>query len=243
MFSRPPFLTIGTMAILLTLLFIHMINCNAPLILRYYVITIFTVDSVLLVILLCYLLYVYYFLRHAKIQESDYLLVLGTNTFTKRVSPVLQDRLDMTIAAYHRLGDYPMIIVSGGRNFRPPLIEDNLMKDYLVEHGIPTSKILLENRSTNTIQKLEYSSILLKEDWNGENVPRVTIITSEFHIPRTMRYLKNLGILVSYLPARTMPVFKWPAMFREFTVIVWYYRYTIMSLMFIILVLFLSVLE
>jgi len=93
------------------------------------------------------------------------------------------------------------------------------------------------------MQNLEYSSIILKKNWRGKHVPRVTIITSEFHIPRTMQYMKNLGISVGYLPARTMPVLRWPAMFREFTAIVWYYRYTVMSVIFIIVVLLFSVFD
>lgn len=157
MFSRHPVLTTSSMVIMMTIIFVHLLDCHAPLIIRYYVITIFSIDLVLLMILLGYIFYVYYFLRRAKVQGADYLLVLGTSFMTKRVPPVMQDRLDTTIATYHRLKDYPQIIVSGGHSSQLPLTEAGLMKDYLIEHGIPESKIILENRSLNTMQNLEYS--------------------------------------------------------------------------------------
>ncbi|KRK78998.1 YdcF family protein [Companilactobacillus nodensis] len=243
MFSRHPVLTTSALSMFLILLLAHILRCKGPTIIRYYVIVLFSVDLVLMMILLGYIFYVYYFLKKAKFEDADYLLVLGTSFITKRVPPVMQDRLDTTISVFHRLHDRPTIIVSGGHSSQLPITEASLMRDYLVEHGIPEEKIILENKSLNTIQNLEYSSILLNKNWRAKTVPRVTIITSEFHIPRTLQYLKNLGISVSYLPAKTMPIFRWPAMFREFTAIVWYYRYTVTSVIFIIVVLLLSAIQ
>ncbi|WP_125591166.1 YdcF family protein [Companilactobacillus jidongensis] len=240
MFSRHPVMTTSAILTLLALLFVHIISSNAPTVIQFYVIVLFSVDLVLMMILLGYVFYMYYFLKKAKVQDADYLLVLGTSFMTKRVPPVMQDRLDATIDAFHRLHDKPKIIVSGGQSSKLPMTEASLMKKYLLDHGIPESQIILEGKSLNTMQNLEYSSIVLKKNWHAASVPRVMIITSEFHIPRTLRYLKNLGISVSYLPARTMPIFLKPAMFREFTAIVWYYKYTVISVVFIIVVLLLS---
>ncbi|WP_125567068.1 YdcF family protein [Companilactobacillus insicii] len=243
MFSRHPVVTTVALFILLVLFFVHILRCKAPAIIQYYVIVLFAVDLVFLMVLLGYMFYVYYFLKKAKFEDADYLLVLGTSFITKRVPPVMQDRLDATVEAFHRLNNRPIIIVSGGHSSKLPITEASLMRDYLVNKGIPASKIILENKSLNTMQNLEYSSILLKKNWHDSSSPRVTIVTSEFHIPRTLRYLRSLGITVSYLPARTLPILRWPAMFREFTAIVWYYRYTVMSVIFVIIVLLLSALQ
>ncbi|WP_334329677.1 YdcF family protein [Companilactobacillus sp. HBUAS59699] len=243
MFSRHPFLTTGVLIILLVLFFVHIVDCKAPTMILYFVIVLFSIDLVLMAILLGYVFYVYYFLKKAKFEDADYLLVLGTSFITKRVPPVMQERLDTTVEVFHRLHDRPTIIVSGGHSSELSMSEASLMQDYLIKQGVPTSKIILENRSLNTMQNLEYSAILLKKNWREKSSPRVMIITSEFHIPRTLQYLRTLGITVAYLPARTLPVFRWPAMFREFTAIVWYYRYTVISVIFIITILLLSALQ
>lgn len=243
MFSRHPFMTTGILMVLLIMFFIHILDCKAPTMILYFVIVLFSIDLVLMMILLGYVFYVYYFLKKAKFEDADYLLVLGTRFMTTRVPPVMQERLDMTVSVFHRMHDRPTIIVSGGHSSQLAISEAGMMREYLISQGIPDSKIILENKSLNTMQNLEYSAILLKKNWRANSSPKVMIITSEFYIPRTLQYLRTLGITVGYLPARTLPVFRWPAMFREFTAIVWYYRYTVISVIFVITILLLSALQ
>ncbi|WP_125768837.1 YdcF family protein [Companilactobacillus furfuricola] len=111
------------------------------------------------------------------------------------------------------------------------------MRQYLLDHGIPDSDIIVENRSENTAQNLEFSSITIKRHWKGSSLPHIVVVTSEFHIPRVQQYATRLGLDANFVPSITIPVFKWPAMFREFTAIIWYHRYTIETIMLMMIVL------
>lgn len=162
-------------------------------------------------------------------QEADFLLVMGNKCMTERIPPILASRLNKTIEIFKESTNKPQIIVSGGKNpySLSNKTEAEMMKEYLLDAGISEDYIILEEKAMNTIQNLEFSSIEIHRFWSKEARPKVTIVTSDYHLPRTKLQARRLGFKVQYASAKTMSMLKWPAMFREFTALLWYDRYVI----------------
>lgn len=110
------------------------------------------------------------------------MIVLGCQVKSWGPSILLRDRLDK---ALDYLEDHPdvTVVVSGGQGPDEHISEARAMYDYLVEHGVNSEQILLEDRSQNTVQNLEYSMELLAEE--GYDVTDDMIVVSNgFHLTR-----------------------------------------------------------
>ena len=75
------------------------------------------------------------------IEDNDYdcILVLGAGIRGKNPSPMLEDRLITAIELYNK-GVSPKILVSGDHEYND-YDEVNVMKNYLIEKGIPSEDI------------------------------------------------------------------------------------------------------
>lgn len=199
---------------------------------RAYTFNFATIDLLFLVVMLLYMWQLQRDLKSLKAMDgTDFLLVLGNKCTSLRVPPILAERLDRAIELYSDFHEKPQIIVSGGRTSTGETTEAELMKQYLLEAGIPAKMILTETESNNTIQNLEFSAIKIRNIWPKNSRPRVIIVTSDYHIPRTKLHVKSLGLRVQFAAAKTIPTLKWPAMFREFTAIIWYHRYSLFAIL------------
>lgn len=116
----------------------------------------------------------------------SYLVVLGAQVRGTRVTKSLAKRLD---AAY----DYAVknkdtiIVVSGGKGSGEDISEAKAMKRYLVSRGIEKRRILVEDKSTTTMENLTFSRKKIK----GEN-KSVAIVTNNFHMFRAMKIAESL---------------------------------------------------
>jgi len=54
-----------------------------------------------------------------------------------------------------------MVITSGGRGADEARSEASAMAEYLVDHGIPAERILLEDQSTTTLENLRNSKAII----------------------------------------------------------------------------------
>lgn len=109
------------------------------------------------------------------------MLVLGAKVESWGPSVLLQDRLDKALAY---LEDHPdmTVVVSGGQGSNEPMTEASAMRDYLVAHGAAEDHILLEDRSHNTWQNLNYSYALLQQQ--GVETDSVLVVSNGFHLAR-----------------------------------------------------------
>jgi uncharacterized SAM-binding protein YcdF (DUF218 family) len=69
------------------------------------------------------------------------------------------------------------------------------MRDYLLFNHVPADKIILENRSGSTRENAIFAAALLK---NTEG--RKVLLTSDFHMYRSLRAFKKAGAQVEPLP-------------------------------------------
>ncbi len=104
------------------------------------------------------------------------------------------DRL-VHAAALYRAGKAPVVMVSGGsaRGDRP---EAQLMRDILQVMGVPRGSILLEESSRNTHDNAVNASALLKQ----RGAKRVLLVTSAFHMRRSMALFQGRGLEVTAAP-------------------------------------------
>ena len=150
-------------------------------------------------------------------ENLDYVIVLGAQMKENGPSSTLKARLDRAID-YLEENPNTKVIVSGGQGSDEIISEAEGMKNYLVQNGIAEERILMEDNSVNTNQNLKFSSeyINIEEDTVG-------IVTSNFHIYRSVRLAKKQGYENVCGIAAKSHKFLLPAnMLREFVCIVYY---------------------
>lgn len=121
-------------------------------------------------------------------QNLDYMIVLGAQVHEDGPSVVLKYRLDAAID-YLNANPDTICIVSGGQGANEPFPEAKGMADYLTEHGIDEERILLEDKSTNTVENIKYSKALIKQSYDS-----VGIVTNNFHVYRAVQIAKVQGV-------------------------------------------------
>lgn len=120
-------------------------------------------------------------------QDTQTIIVLGAQVKEDgSLSLQLQWRLDKALEVYRA---YPQpIVVCGAQGENEPTTEAAAMRDYLLQNGVPDADILLEDQSFNTRQNLKNAQRML-----GENVKKVLIVTSDYHLPRAMALAQDTG--------------------------------------------------
>lgn len=104
-----------------------------------------------------------------------------------------------------------LVVVSGGKGSNEPISEAQGMYEYLLTKGISPDRILLEDRSTNTKENLQFSRPLIPQD------ATVGIVTNNFHVYRSTRLAAQQGYPQAYgLSAPSDTAMQANNMFREF---------------------------
>ncbi|MFH5810757.1 YdcF family protein [Companilactobacillus sp. FL22-1] len=163
--------------------------------------------------------------------KADFLVVLGNKSLNDHVSDILASRLDKAVELYRSLPEKPTIVVSGNRRGDETSSEASLMEKYLLDAGVSAQAIVKEDKSKNTAQNLSFSAIKITQLWHKKTRPQVVVVTSDFHVPRVRSYAKKIGLNFRFVPAVTVKQLKRPSMFREFTAIVWYHRYSLFTML------------
>ena len=121
-------------------------------------------------------------------QDTDAIIVLGAQVLPNgQPNRILKTRLDMTIEAY--TANPRPIICCGAQGSDEPVPEGNVMRDYLIQHGIPEKDIQAETNSFNTYENLENAKKLLDPATKS-----VLIVTSDYHIHRALKIARDKGL-------------------------------------------------
>ena len=127
---------------------------------------------------------------HAKAPENlSYIVVLGAQMKQNGPSIALARRLDAA-AAYLEKNPDTICVVSGGQGNNEPVSEAEGMYQYLTAKGIEAERIIKEDRSRNTFENLEFARKLIPEQ-----IEKVGIVTSNFHVYRAVQLSKLHGFL------------------------------------------------
>ena len=151
-------------------------------------------------------------------KNQDYLIVHGSGLNHGQVSPLLARRVDRAIRFYNaqkKLTTPPKLIMSGGRGRDESRPESEAMREYAVKNGIPKSHILLESRSTTTLQNMKFSKQIM--DQRGAGKPyRAIYVTSNYHLLRTGIYARKAGLKINGIGSRTAFYYAPVALLREY---------------------------
>lgn len=142
--------------------------------------------------------------------QPGIMIILGCQVKPWGPSILLQDRLN---EALDYLEEHPdmVVVVSGGQGKDEPTSEAQAMRDYLAEHGIDEKQILMEDKSSNTVQNLRYSAQLLYEQGYVTD-QGVLVVSNGFHLTRVRMLfdrvwgdtdnLSTLAAPSSHMPSR-----------------------------------------
>ncbi len=133
--------------------------------------------------------------------EYDAIIVLGAQVKPDRTLSVqLTWRMDAAAEAYERK-NVP-IVVCGAQGPDEPCTEAEAMREYLLEKGIPDEIIMTDPNSFNTNENLKNAQELLK---GFPNIRNVLIVTSDYHVPRSLAIARDLGFEAEGFGAKCLP--------------------------------------
>ena len=152
--------------------------------------------------------------RLESLNHAHFIIVLGAGIKADGTPTwALANRLDAAHAYYEAHPGY-QLIVSGGQGRFEPIPEAHSMARYLQDRGVPGHDILVEDRSTSTMENFAYSLPILREaGWNGEPV---LFATNDFHLFRSRMLARRNGIDAYGIGAATPPVIRMNVYLREF---------------------------
>ena len=104
----------------------------------------------------------------------------------------LRARLDKALECY-RAGYFPVVIVSGGVG-KEGFDEAVVMRDYLVAHGIPSDRIIVDSDGMSTFDSAKNTLRIARE----RHFQSVFVISQHFHIPRARLALRRFGLSPIY---------------------------------------------
>ena len=154
--------------------------------------------------------FVYYKETHLPpVGEFDTIIVLGAQVKADGTPSVaLERRLTAALEEYRK--QPRLMIVCGAQGSDEPRAEGDVMRDWLIAHGVAAADIEAETDSFNTRQNLGYAQSIMDD----RRLTAALIVTSDYHVPRALalcttgleNYTVPLG-LGKWITSVTMTVF------------------------------------
>lgn len=126
---------------------------------------------------------------HDEVHAADLGIVLGNTVHSDGTpSPRLAARLERTLELY-RQGMYPWILVSGavGKEGRDEAL---VMREYLLERGVPEAQILMDSAGFTTYATAANARAMMKE----RGLKTALVVSQYFHVPRARFALQRFGV-------------------------------------------------
>ena len=172
----------------------------------------------------------YFSFLHSKISEhtntevpkhADYIIILGARVKGEVPSLALQYRIDAA-ASYLKKNRESIAIASGGQGPGEDITEAEAIKRGLLAHGISSDRILLEDKSTDTVENIRFSKRLIPQ-----YLKTGLLVTNDFHLYRAKSIAKDQGLNLKGIPAETPTVAIPKSYVREYLAITKYYLVTL----------------
>jgi uncharacterized SAM-binding protein YcdF (DUF218 family) len=154
--------------------------------------------------------------RHLNLTTPPkFILVLGSSTPNCQASLTLVKRLERALEIAQTFPESPLL-VSGGKVRATNCSEAQVMAEFLIEKGMPASRIWQETNSTSTHENLLMSQSILR----GQGVKmtdHLLIVSSDFHGPRIQAIAAKLGFMsITMAGSETPWVSRYNAWLREY---------------------------
>lgn len=129
-------------------------------------------------------------------------IILGAALWDNKPSPALIERLNKALTLY-RQQKVDILILSGGLGSKDQQSEAQAMQTYLLAHGVPKEKMILEDRSHNTKANLANTAKLLQQ----KSIDSLYLVTHDYHMTRALLYAKAANLTVTPAPTHSTVLF------------------------------------
>lgn len=149
---------------------------------------------------------IYWEARHDETRPVDAIVVMGAAQYNGRPSEVLEARLDHALDLYRQ--EYaPVIVVTGGQQPGDVYTEAGTSEQYLIDRGVPPEAILMEDTGQDTWESMQNVAQVLE----GRNISSILIVSDGFHLFRSERMAKAVGLDAYSSAAKDSPIRPWSA--------------------------------
>ena len=121
----------------------------------------------------------------SKLDGVDCILILGAGVWGDRPTHMLEDRLKFGITLYE-MNASGRLLMSGDHG-RKNYDEVNVMKNYAINEGVPSSDIFMDHAGFSTYESLYRARDIFE-------AKKVIIITQEYHLYRALYVADKLGL-------------------------------------------------
>jgi len=163
------------------------------------------------------------FHRTPQPSHSDVIIVLGAGVSGDKPSWILENRLECA-AEYLRTYPNAVAVVSGGLGPGKRMTEASVMKKYLLEKRVASERIIVEDKSTTTLENFEFSKKILEEKFG--NTYSASYITNRFHVYRAGLIAKKMGLTVSGIAAEDVYAVMVSNYLREYFALMKYFLFS-----------------
>ena len=155
---------------------------------------------------------------HTPKYDKDFVIILGSKVMSDgTLTPLLKGRVDKAIdfgnKQYEMSKKKIIYIPSGGKGSDENISEAEAMKNYLLEKGINKKQIIIENKSTSTIENMKFSKKIIDEK---EKDAKICFSTTNYHVFRSGVIANREGIDCEGIGSKTKWYFYTNALIREF---------------------------
>jgi uncharacterized SAM-binding protein YcdF (DUF218 family) len=129
-------------------------------------------------------------------QAADAIIVLGSHANSDgSPTEVMKMRVGKAVELYK--SKFAPVIIFSGSAVANRHIEAEVMARYAMDLGLPASSVILETRSTNTLENALFSKQML----DSSNWSSAIVVTSPYHTLRAKRAFADAGIQVNMVSA------------------------------------------
>ena len=155
--------------------------------------------------------FVYYKETHLPpVGDYDTIIVLGAQVKADGTPSVaLQRRLTAALESYREKP--ALIIVCGAQGANEPRAEGDVMREWLLERGVPEEDVVAETASFNTRENLTYARAIMEH----RGLHEALIVTSDYHVARALALCAQAGITATGKGSPSKPEYFIKNHFRE----------------------------
>lgn len=108
----------------------------------------------------------------------------------------------LAVSLWEKQGKTGVFVASGGQGSDEVVSEAESMRRYLTEsRHVPADAVLMEDRSTTTMENLRFSKEIMDARSGVQSVPgrrglayRCALVTSDYHVFRASEYAHHIGL-------------------------------------------------
>jgi len=125
----------------------------------------------------------------SRVQSADAIVVLGAAQYQGVPSPVFSGRLDGAKVLYDQ-GLAPVVLVIGGGQPGDETTEAESGRQYLIDHGIPSSAVTAIPVGNDTLESLRATATLM----DSKDMHSAFLVSDPWHNLRIKKMASDLGI-------------------------------------------------